>query len=91
MRAEQSSILAQTREQGPPLAPAEIVRLKIYNFLKVLKMKTTFNRRGPKNINSDIFQQPPIRSFSNFILKLRGPNQNDKLLEMKTTSNGRRL
>ena len=67
----------------------------------MLEMKTTSNGRRPQNIKSWISQQPLIGSSSNFKLKLRGPNQNQKYmkwrrppmeddLQWKTTSNGRR-
>jgi hypothetical protein len=58
----------------------------------------TTNRRRPKNLKSGIYQQPLVGSYSNFKmkllgsneddlqLKLRGPNKNKKMLEMKTTS-----
>ena len=49
-----------------------------------LQWKTT------SNIESAISQQPLIGSSSNFKLKLRGPKQNQKMLQMKTTSDGRR-
>ena len=44
-------------------------------------MKTTSNGRWPQNIKRWISQQPLIGSSSNFKLKLRGPNQNLKLLK----------
>ena len=49
----------------------------------------TSNGRRPKNIKSWISQQSLIGSYSKLKLKIRGPNQNWKLLAMKTTSNGR--
>ena len=53
-------------------------------------MKTNSDGRRYQKIKSGIYQEPLIGSSSNFKLKLRGPNQNRKLLEMKTTSNGRK-
>ena len=53
-------------------------------------MKTTIKGRRPQNIKSGISQSPPIGTFSNFKLKLRGPNWNLILIEMNMTSNGRR-
>ena len=55
----------------------------------MLEMKTTSNGRLPQNIKSWISQHPLIGSSSNFILKLRGPNQKWILLEIKKISNGR--
>ena len=48
---------------------------------KMLEMKKTSNRRRPQNIKSWISLQPMARSFSNFKLKVRGPNQNHKWLK----------
>ena len=45
--------------------------------------------RRPQNIKNLITQQPTIGSSSNFELKLRVPNQNKKILEMKMNFNGR--
>ena len=52
-------------------------------------IKTTSNGRLHQNIESGISQQPLIGSSSNFILQMRGPNQNWILLQIKTISNGR--
>ena len=41
----------------------------------MLETNMTSNGRRPQNIKSGISQQPPIGSFSNLKLKLRGPNQ----------------
>ena len=43
----------------------------------------TSNGRRPPNIKSWISQQPLIGSSSNFKLKLRGPNQNQKYLKWR--------
>ena len=51
--------------------------------IKMIEMKTTSNGRRPQNIKRWIFQQPLIRSSSNFKLKLRGPNQNQKCLKWR--------
>ena len=53
------------------------------------------DRLTSKNILNGITHQPMVESSSNFKLKLREPNQNLPLLvlsilQMKTTSNGRR-
>ncbi len=61
---------------------------------KMVKMKTTFNRRRPQNIKSWISQQPLIGFSSNFKHKLRDQTkfkntQNEDALQQKTTSNGR--
>ena len=55
----------------------------------MLKMKMTSIERQPQNIKSGISQQPLIGSSSNFKLKLRGPDNNKKLLEIKMSSIGR--
>jgi hypothetical protein len=57
--------------------------------LNEVVLKNTSNGKLPQNIKNGISQQPLIRSYSHFKLKLRRPNQNGKLFEMKTTSNGR--
>ena len=46
----------------------------------MLHTKTTSNGKWPKNIKSGIFKQPLIRSYSNFKLKLRWPNQSLRML-----------
>ena len=51
--------------------------------IKMLDMKTTSNGRRPQNIKSWISQQPLIGSSSNFKLKLRGPNKNNKCLKWR--------
>ena len=45
--------------------------------------QTTSNGRRPQNIKSRISQQPLIGFSSNFKLKLRGPNQNQKCLKQR--------
>ena len=50
---------------------------------KMLEIKTTSNGRRPQNIKSWISQQPLIGSSSNFKLKLRGLNQNQKCLKWR--------
>ena len=47
-------------------------------------MKTSFNRREPQTIKSEISQQPMIASTSN--LKLRWPNKSLEMPHMKKTS-----
>ena len=49
----------------------------------MLEIKTTCNGRQPQNIKSWISQQPLIGSSSNFKLKLRGPNKNNKCLKWR--------
>ena len=56
--------------------------MKIKYFLKLS------NGRQPQNIKSGISQEPLIEFSSNFELKLRKPNQNEILLQMKMTLNG---
>jgi hypothetical protein len=46
-------------------------------------MKTTSNGRQPQNVKSWISQQPLIGASSNFNLKLRGPNKNNKCLKWR--------
>ena len=48
-----------------------------------LNLKTTKNGRRPQNMKRWISQQPLIGFSSNFKLKLRGPNQNEKCLEQR--------
>ena len=52
-------------------------------------MKTTSNGRQLQNIKSGIFQQPLIESSSNCKRKMKGPNQNWILLEMKMEGGNR--
>ena len=47
---------------------------------QMLERKTIINGRRPQNIESSISQQPLVGFSSNFKLKLRGPNQNQKCL-----------
>ena len=55
-----------------------------------IKIENCSKRRQPQNIKIGIVQQPLTGSSSNVKPKLREPNQNWKLLEIKTTSNTRR-
>ena len=57
----------------------------------MLEMETTYKRRQPQNIKSWISQQPLIGSTSNFKLKLRGPNQNQKCLKRRGPTMGNDL
>ena len=57
--------------------------LRELNQNHMLERKTTTNGRQPQNIKSWISQQPLIGSFSNFKLKLRGPNLNKKGLNWR--------
>ena len=54
-------------------------------------MEKTYIGRRPQSIKTGISQWPLIGTFSNFKLKLMGPNQNLKLYDMKTTFHGRLL
>jgi hypothetical protein len=47
------------------------------------------NERQPQNIKGGIYQQPHIGTYSNFKLKFIWPKHILKILQMKTTSNGR--
>ena len=49
----------------------------------MLETQTTTDGRQPQNIKSWISQQSLIGSSSNFKLKLRGRNQNKKLLKQR--------
>ena len=51
-------------------------------------MKMTSNGRQPQNIKSGISQQPLIGSYSNFKLKISGPNHILQIHQMKTTFKG---
>jgi hypothetical protein len=54
------------------------------------QMKLTCIGRRPQNTKCPISQQPLIRSYSNFKLKLWGPNQCLQMSRIKTTCIGRR-
>ena len=54
-------------------------------------MEKTYNGRRPQSVKPGISQPPLIGAFSNFKIKLMGPNQNLKLHDMKTTFHGRLL
>ena len=51
----------------------------------MLEIKSTFNGWRPQNIKRWISQQPLIGSSSNFKLKFRGQNQNQKCLKLRRT------
>ena len=53
---------------------------------KMLKMKMISNWRQHQTIQSWIYQQPLIGSSSNYKLKLRGLNQNQKYLKWRWSS-----
>ena len=50
---------------------------------KMFQTKTTSSRRWPQNSKSWISQQPLTWSSSNLKLKLTGPNQNKKCLQLR--------
>ena len=54
-----------------------------------LKWKTPSNGRWPQNIKSVIPQHPLIRSSSNIVFNLRGPNQNLTLLKNEENQNSK--
>ena len=49
----------------------------------MLESKLTINERRPQYIERCISQQPLVECYSNFKLKLRGPNQNKKCLKRR--------
>jgi hypothetical protein len=52
-------------------------------------MKMTTNGSRPQIFEREVSQQPLVRSYPNWKLKLWQPNRTLQILEIKTTTNGR--